>query len=879
MSTTTMTPLDYIALGWPVFPVHAISRDGRCTCGKADCSSPGKHPRTRNGCKDASLAEDLALSWWTDDGSVNIGMATGESSGTVVLDIDPRHGGDESLAALEAEHGELPETVEALTGGGGRHLVFRWPGHSVPNRANVADGVDFRADGGYVVAEPSNHASGGVYAWEVLHHPQEHELAEMPAWLLELAMGGGGTGRENGNPVGKAVKRADDLPEIIAAGARNTTLASLAGTMRRRGSTDDEILAALRATNDGRCRPPLPDADLGKIAASVARYEAAGLGRRESRTADMAAALVALDAIVGAEGGDPFEAKSRVVAVLDDPPRLAILSALRRGDPGAWEHRLERLPTKTLRAQLNRAVIGRARQLSDTGVLRTLSQEEDDPRPQISTSSGGERDHRSAAREALCALTARSSKSGDGVYRRGDIAIRVIGGSARALNAATMASALSDAALWTAVRGSGESQRTVEVYPPPQIAGSLVSIPPPGLPELRGLYRHPVAVVRPDGSVDPMAHTGFDPPSGVLVQTPSVRHSANATAARDWIDQEVFADFPWSGQAERAAAWALLLGPFLRPAIRGPVPMVLVEAPVPRSGKGLLVQTALGVALSPEHVALRPVGASRKGDDDEMRKRISAALLSGEEAVVFDNLRGKIESSALEAALTAPRWRDRILGKTAEIEVPVSCVWAATANNAEMTPDLARRIVRCRLNPPEEDPSTRAHFRHPRILEWLRQNHADALSAAWSCVLSWIQAGAPRSSLIFGGYESWASVTGGCLDHLGIEGLLSNRTEAIDQSSPEVAEERLFVRCWWDEHGSHHVSAKDLLIPAEAADLPLRGQDDTGKARSLAGVLTRMRDRTIAGYTIQRISRSRGCRWVWTLVEANSVSSPQVLAD
>ena len=99
-----------------VLPLHSI-KDGGCTCGNADCHSPGKHPLTKNGVKDATNTPGTILGWrgrWPDS---NTGVATGR--GLVVLDIDPRNGGDESLAELIEKYGPLPETVTVSTGGGG----------------------------------------------------------------------------------------------------------------------------------------------------------------------------------------------------------------------------------------------------------------------------------------------------------------------------------------------------------------------------------------------------------------------------------------------------------------------------------------------------------------------------------------------------------------------------------------------------------------------------------------------------------------------------------------------------------------------------------------------------------------------------------------
>ncbi len=188
--STGSAALRLAARGWSVLPVHTVT-DGRCSCRRVRCPSPGKHPRVRWEPWMSRAATPAELEdWWVRWPEANVGVVTGWVSAVVVLDIDPRHGGEERLAELEAEHGALPDTVTSLTGGGGRHLWFAHPEHLVPSRPLVP-GIDVKAEGGMVVAPPSRHVSGGVYRWLADHGPGEHELAPLPVWLerrsVELA--------------------------------------------------------------------------------------------------------------------------------------------------------------------------------------------------------------------------------------------------------------------------------------------------------------------------------------------------------------------------------------------------------------------------------------------------------------------------------------------------------------------------------------------------------------------------------------------------------------------------------------------------------------------------------------------------------------------
>jgi hypothetical protein len=174
------TALRYAARGWPVFPCHE-PRGGRCSCGRPDCASPAKHPRTARGLHDATHDPSVIAGWWQRWPTANVAVRTGAASGLVVLDVDPDHGGLATLAELQRIHGGLPPSPAVRTGSGGRHYWFAHPGDNVRNSAGLlGPGLDIRGDGGYVIAPPSIHAAGSRYFWA-----SEVALAPTPGWLLE----------------------------------------------------------------------------------------------------------------------------------------------------------------------------------------------------------------------------------------------------------------------------------------------------------------------------------------------------------------------------------------------------------------------------------------------------------------------------------------------------------------------------------------------------------------------------------------------------------------------------------------------------------------------------------------------------------------------
>ena len=91
--TTPESTRDLVEKGFSLIPLHSIDLRGKCTCSNIDCHSPGKHPITRNGLKDASSNEKVISSWWHKYPYANTGIATGSISCLVVLDIDLKSGG------------------------------------------------------------------------------------------------------------------------------------------------------------------------------------------------------------------------------------------------------------------------------------------------------------------------------------------------------------------------------------------------------------------------------------------------------------------------------------------------------------------------------------------------------------------------------------------------------------------------------------------------------------------------------------------------------------------------------------------------------------------------------------------------------------------
>jgi hypothetical protein len=210
-------------------------------------------------------SQDEITGWYQRWPTANVGIVTGTISGLLVLDIDPRHGGDDSLARWEVEHGPLPQTVEARTGGGGRHLYFSHPGGVIHNRAGLVPGIDLRGDGGCIVAPPSIHSSGNQYQWLNGHEPGNVSLAELPGWLMAVLQD------ELRSPGHSTAYWQQLVSEGTGEGERNNTVASLGGHLLWHGVDPDVVMELLLCWNRVRCSPPLDDDEVIRTLQSITR--------------------------------------------------------------------------------------------------------------------------------------------------------------------------------------------------------------------------------------------------------------------------------------------------------------------------------------------------------------------------------------------------------------------------------------------------------------------------------------------------------------------------------------------------------------------------------------------------------------------------------
>lgn len=242
----------YARMGWPVLP------------------SQGKNPGVAGpNWQTTATSDELTIRrWYATTSANNVGVLTGDKF--FVLDIDKKHGGYESLEELTRKHGRLPDTLQQISGGGGRHYFFAMPPNETVRSVKLLPGLETKGHHGFIVLEPSVHPeSGKRYVFDAAAEIEHQPILPAPEWLLDLIRRGG-----------KQTQTV--LPDVIPHGQQHFHLVSLAGSLRGRGANAAEILAALIAANK-RCERPADESYLRQTAESMMQYPPGRAGEAEAK--------------------------------------------------------------------------------------------------------------------------------------------------------------------------------------------------------------------------------------------------------------------------------------------------------------------------------------------------------------------------------------------------------------------------------------------------------------------------------------------------------------------------------------------------------------------------------------------------------------------
>ena len=367
----------------------------------------------------------------------------------------------------------------------------------------------------------------------------------------------------------------------------------------------------------------------------------------------------------------------------------------------------------------------------------------------------------------------RSLKGVDNLYERADRLVRVIqdgaatrlgpkraivrfGNAPRVcpLSYATLHEEMAAAACWAKPRG----KKLVATYPPKwAVSGVRDRAQWDGIRRLIGIACAPT--MRPDGSV--ITLPGYDRDTGIIycpsADYPPLQKRPTYEDARRACDDimGLVSEFPVEDNCNLATWLAAVLTVLARPAIDGPCPLLLFDAPTPGTGKTMLAEL-VGLITNGRETSVTELS----DDNEEVRKAIVAILLAGDSVINFDNVTGAFGCKSLDAALTGTTYHGRILGRSQMTsEMRINTVFLASGNNVTLRGDTPRRVVPCRLVATCERPEERSGFKIPNLKEHVRQRHPELAIKALTILHEFNLAGRPQAGLpVYGSFEAWSDL-------------------------------------------------------------------------------------------------------------------------
>jgi hypothetical protein len=397
---------------------------------------------------------------------------------------------------------------------------------------------------------------------------------------------------------------------------------------------------------------------------------------------------------------------------------------------------------------------------------------------------------------------------------------------------------------------NAKKKKPTPCLPSPSIVNAVAASPVyRGLPVVMGMAAAPI--LRHDGTI--AMKPGYDAATGVYLtldgEYPPLMTSRDAIALFD----DILIDFPFLSPAHKSAWVAALITGHARSAFAGCSPMFLFDASMSRTGKGLL--TDLLAIIWGGNRATRHTPPK---DADEWRKTLTTVALSGAPYFLLDNVKGKLGGPAIEAALTATRWEDRLLGQNQQVSLPMTFIWLATANNVTLTPDMPGRTCFCRMESAVEHPEQRTEFKHPDLIEYTKNHRRQLAMAALSIPAGYIKAGRPDKKLpAWGGFQEWSDLVRNSIVWAGLPDC--DTRETIAELADDETDILRRLMDGWQElgEGAHTVAeAVELIDLGRAPVLKQLLAETRGERSQTLGVLLRdWRGRVLGGRKFDKPNR------------------------
>ncbi|MBF0192733.1 MAG: hypothetical protein HQL99_16595 [Magnetococcales bacterium] len=357
-----------------------------------------------------------------------------------------------------------------------------------------------------------------------------------------------------------------------------------------------------------------------------------------------------------------------------------------------------------------------------------------------------------------------------------------------------------------------------EIDPPASVIRSLLDLRKTRrLKPLRAVITMPT--LRPDGSV--LDEPGYDVETGLLyvpvetvpfIPTQPSRQQIIAALRCIW---RPFRKFPFADPVAKGVHLAAILTVVVSEVLPTR-PAFAYDAPAQGSGKTLLAKCLAAIAGSD------PVVFPPTADEDEIRKRLLPALTGGAKVLIWDNVVVSFDSAALACMLTGEFYCDRVLGRSELTKIPNTAMLVISGNNLDITGDMVRRMLSCRIDPGLEDPRERVFTFDP--LEMCQRARIEIVVAALTVLRGWLTSGEPRHGGRTASFERWDDWVRQCVIWVGrsfakdgfADPMLSiERTQAMD---PERESLGVFLRAWWTYFSNEGTTVNEVLEVVERGE-------------------------------------------------------------
>ena len=412
---------------------------------------------------------------------------------------------------------------------------------------------------------------------------------------------------------------------------------------------------------------------------------------------------------------------------------------------------------------------------------------------------------------------------------------------------------------WNTISFAGETQVERGVPAPIEVVKQLFNSRRHALPPLRGMVTSPIFTKK--GEM--LTTAGYHASSGLYyepnlsVDIPKVSMKPTQDEVDDALELlvDTIADFPLGGLTRKeimAQAFSeegipavthclsMVLLLFAREMVAGSTPGHLLTKPAPGTGASLLNDVCSIIATGQPTPAV-----AMPRNPEEMSKTLITFMADGSPIIYFDNISAGVDSGELASAMTAPKYKARMLGKSQTVEAEVRCVWVFTGNNVQLSSELLRRLVMIDLNARMAHPEMRTKFKHKDIVTWSKENRGQLVHACLTIIQNWIAQGKPEyHGPVLNSFENWSRVMGGIMTTAGLNGFLGNRDELKDIASDDADDDIVpLLDTWWDLHPDDKVVVKlnkDIPSLMEVAlendiQLPIRMKVTVDGDRTLNG--------------------------------------------